>query len=142
LVDELTGVIPALAVGPALRRRVAANRGDGPAHHLVVQGRRVIPLPVGWGKGSRQRGPVRSAVSETVERYSAFLGSPRIIWKATRRARRKADPRELLYAEERYAGRFFCPVQSILIRHPWVQAFGSFDFGPVRVPVTVFLSLT
>ena len=146
-VDELTGVIPALAVDPAPAGGSLPIVVTAAPPHVVEGDGSLRRLPVGWGKGLTATEAVRSAVGEAVERYSAFLPDPtRIIWKRPDElAGELLDPRELpLYAEEQYARAGFPFVRfDPSVRHPWVQGRWLGSDADVWVPaVTVFLSLT
>ena len=114
-VDELTGIIPSLA----LDRRAGDEQlpvvvTAAPPHVYDDEGS-LRRLPIGWGKGLTPDEALRSALGEAVERYSASLPDPDgRLATARRLSGRSTRPAPLpLYGESQYRKPDFPYVGSI-----------------------------
>ncbi len=122
-VDPLTGVIPALQVDQAEGSGLPAVVTAAPPHVIEEDGS-LRAMPAGWGKGLTLADALRSAVGETIERYSASLPDPaRLVWaRPGNLDGEHLDPRGFpLYRADQYERPDFPYVAfDPDARHPWV----------------------
>jgi ribosomal protein S12 methylthiotransferase accessory factor len=147
-VDPVTGVIPSIHIdlpeagGPKLPLVVSA----APPHMMSSDGSLQM-LPLGWGKGLTLADALRSAIGESIERYSASIpDARRIVWaRPTDLEGELLGPDEFpLYSEAQYSRCGFPYARfDRNHRHPWIRGTWLGTERPVWVhAVLVYLSLS